>query len=427
MFDSLDLKVFSNVAPNTNDYAFRLFDNMYGDHSFYRISNASTTTLSSNLSLTDNTIFVTNGTVLPIPNRELGIPGYIFVNGERISYYRNYARESIVAWAANVTVDVIPEDTLTSFNGNIYLTVGNVYAPNIPWQSNTSFAANSYVYYSGNTYQVLGNVRSEFFANIQANTALIYNNENSGFATISSNVTLLGNTVNILGQIRRATNGTSPSNVHVAGSLVVDSGIDQEIPASATTETTLATQTTYISNNNASTVTKVLWTIKPISVNNGDYIVQGSANVRVLSSVRNQSNVAVTLISGTVGASNVAVSISGSRTAWTANAVIPTSELITYGGNTYAVVGNVYGPSFGNALVSANVMLVNSTTNFIANTRVLGNILSNGSVILPAATIVSTGNVWYTVGSGYPTNGTGLINSTTDQATFLKASPGYIP
>ena len=54
MLDSLNLQVFdANLITSTNNYAFRLFDNMTQDHTFHRISNAYITTLRGNLSLTD--------------------------------------------------------------------------------------------------------------------------------------------------------------------------------------------------------------------------------------------------------------------------------------------------------------------------------------------------------------------------------------
>lgn len=488
MFDSVNIQVFSNVAPATNDYAFRLFDNMSEDHTFYRISDAYTTTLARDLLITDDKIFVTDGTRLPNPNRDAGIPGVIFINGEKITYYRNYAQETITAWTANAT---IPTDTLTSFNGNIYLTLGNVYTLNTPWTANTTFAVGSYVYYSGNSYQITGNVNAPYFANISANTALIYNNENSGFATISSNVALIANTSNVLGQIRRATDGTAPSRLntvpwsanlalptdtyityggntyvttgnvygfdlpwrpnvalapntyffygsnvyqvssnisanvygisfanvsananvkytgridsgyvsiqsnvrllyagtnslrHLANTRVVDSSEEQAIPDIIVSNTNVVATTVV---NTTSNVSLRLRLNGNITANIGDYILTNIANLRLLETVTTASNVAVLPQTGNIFAGN-------------ANAISIVSRIT------------------GNATATA-------TTVIYAN--VLGQVNSVGNVTILANTYVTQSSIWY----GNITDtfyGDTLANSTTAQASFLMASPGYTP
>jgi len=492
MYDSLDIKVFSNLVPATNDYAFRLLDDMNHIHSYYRISDANTTTLSKDLLITDDKIFVEDATKLSIPNRESGIPGVIFVGAEKIIYYRNYAKETLTAWTANASTTTIPLDSLTSFLGNIYLTTGNVYAPNIPWTANTSFAANSYVYFSGNTYRITGNVNAPYFANIQSNTALIYNSEDSGFATISSNVTLIANTVNVLSQIRRAVDGTAAgavdaipwtinlslsqgsqvsylnntyvttgnvygydvpwrpntvfasnayffyagnvyqvsSNVganvygqsfanvqsnanliytnridsgfasveanlqylysgtnsmrHLANTMVVDSGLDQKIPDIVEYSITANVTT---SNNVTSNVTIKMDLNGNLSANIGDFILTNTANLRILETVTNSSNLAVITLSGNIFAGT---------------------------SNTIAVINRLN----GNAT---------TTTANVASVSVLGMVNLAGNVeILANVTQIITSNIWYG-NLDYNFYGDTLNNSTTAQATFLKASPGYIP
>jgi hypothetical protein len=493
MFDSVNLQVFSNVTPNTNDYAFRLFDNMTEEHSFYRISNSTTTTLSEDLLITDDKIIVTDATVLPSADRVNGIPGVVFVNGEKITYYRNYSLESVTTWAANT---VIANDTLTSFNGNYYLTTGNVYAPNTIWAANTQFATNSYFYYGSNTYRVVGNVKAPYFANIVANTALVYTTPASGFATVSANVTLIGSNVNILGQIRRAVDGTAPNNLnvipwtvktqvpvgsyvsylgntyittgnvyaennlwaptkviptnsyfyfgpnvylatgnvyattgtpfanvsanaslvqrnridsgffnisgninllynddnglrHLANSRVVDASIQQKIP-SITVSNVLVTAGTQI--NTTSNVSLKLRLVGNITANIGDYINQKfanttvAANLRVLETVTSSSNVAV-------------IKITGNITALAANTVTVIDRLS----------GNV-------TATNANVIYAN----------VIGAVSSVGNVTVAADTYLTKTPIWYgNISSHY--YGDTLLNSTSEQAAFLKASPGYIP
>ena len=91
MFDSLNIQVFSNVAPDTNDYAFRIFTDMNQQTTYYRIAADNTTELASNLAITDSNIHVVNSSLLPIPNPALAIPGVVFIGGEKITYYTNDA------------------------------------------------------------------------------------------------------------------------------------------------------------------------------------------------------------------------------------------------------------------------------------------------------------------------------------------------
>jgi hypothetical protein len=379
--DSVNIQVFGNTAPDSIDYAFRLFDNMVSEHSFFRISDAHTTTLTQTLSITDNKIFVDDATRLPLPNRELGIPGVVFINGEKIHYYRNYAQELVTAWTPNA---IIATDSLVSFDSNIYLTLGNVFADNIPWTPNTVFASNSFVYYSGNSYQITGNTNAPYFANIEANTRLLYNNEDSGFASINSNVALIANTVNVLSQIRRAVDGTAPSSTgHLANSRVVDSSIQQEIPDAVVTIGNIAASATIKTTSN---VTVRLSMSSNINANIGDFITTAVANVRVLETITAKSMVAVAGINGNIFSS---------------------------AGNAISVVNRITGTA---TATSANVLYAN----------VLGAVNSAGNVTFTSSTPVTQGTIWY----GNITNyfyGNTLQNSTTTEAEFLKASPGYIP
>jgi hypothetical protein len=86
----------SNTSPaiatailTQNDYStfsYKIFKDMNDNYGYYRVSaNASTTIVST----TANTITVANSSVLSQPNLEGAIPGVIFVNGERITYWTN--------------------------------------------------------------------------------------------------------------------------------------------------------------------------------------------------------------------------------------------------------------------------------------------------------------------------------------------------
>jgi hypothetical protein len=76
--------------------AFRIFQDMRGVQATYRITAATSTTLSQDLSATADTIYVTDASALTEPNLELGVFGVITIDGERIMYRsRNTALNTI--------------------------------------------------------------------------------------------------------------------------------------------------------------------------------------------------------------------------------------------------------------------------------------------------------------------------------------------
>jgi hypothetical protein len=66
---------------------FQIFKDMNDRVSYNRLSSSESTVLAQDLNLSDTEIFVEDGSKLPIPNTELGIPGVVFINAERVVYY----------------------------------------------------------------------------------------------------------------------------------------------------------------------------------------------------------------------------------------------------------------------------------------------------------------------------------------------------
>jgi hypothetical protein len=355
MYDTLNMTVF-----DTNNLAFRVFDNMNQDKTFYRVTSANTTVLTSPLRLTDSNIQVADATVLPLPNRTLGIPGVVFINGEKIVYYRNYALEMPTPWVANV---VYPTQTLLSYNSNVYLTTGNVF--------------------------------SRYFANIVANVTTI--NRNS------------------LGQLRRGVDGTAiASDVYLSGTRVVDSSVQQQVPGTGINTEELVHDTNFTITNS---VSYGLQLTKGITANIGDIVTQYDTTgttvtltMRVLESVVNSKSLAVILLTGSV-------------------ASLPE---VFDGPNGFDVEG------FDNTTGTLFIQGINSQS-YVLNAFILGNfrgipeyansqfLTGAGTKQIPAKSILEKTKVWYSSAYGRPSNGYGLINSTTDQARFLLASRGYTP
>ena len=83
-----------SIVPES--MAFRIFQDMRGVQATYRITAATSTTLSQDLSASADTIYVTDASALTEPNLEIGVFGVITIDGERIMYrYRNTALNTV--------------------------------------------------------------------------------------------------------------------------------------------------------------------------------------------------------------------------------------------------------------------------------------------------------------------------------------------
>jgi hypothetical protein len=246
MYDAVEMRVFSNTVGNTATYGFRVFQPMSANVLYTRISANATTTLSANLSLTDDEILVTDASKLPEPGAALGNPGVVFINGERIIYYQKYdlAKMSTASvWTANTQ---IPVDTLIVLDSNVYLTTGNVYAN----------------------------------ANVYVNSA---------------NIQLIK--LNSLRQLRRGVDGTGAANIVLAGNIVSDSSQAQLIPNAQVFGATTISGNLNVTAN----VSFKLLLTSTITANIGDYITQfaNTGNARILQSVTNANVIAVDFVTGT--------------------------------------------------------------------------------------------------------------------------------
>ena len=186
VFDNLNIEVYTSMLSGTANVGYRMMHNMITQPdgtatvwpTYYRINGANTAVLTANLNYTDSNIYVNNASLLPTPNPNGALPGVVFINGEKIYYYRNIAKEVK------------------------------------PWVANVVYVATDIVSYLGNTY---------IAANANANV--------TGSTFNMSNVKLID--TNVLTQIRRGVDGTGVANTHVVGSRVVDTGLDQLVPGRA--------------------------------------------------------------------------------------------------------------------------------------------------------------------------------------------------
>jgi hypothetical protein len=192
VFDNLNLQVYTIMRGGTANIGYRVAHNMYADPSstdstvwpeYYRINSTNSTTLTEDLQYDDTEIHVANALLMPLPGPTRGVAGVVYINGEKIYYYRNYAKEA---------VDWIPNS----------LELAN------------EFSGDAIVRYLG-----------DYYTGVNANVTL------TGFEFPFGNARVVD--PNVLGQIRRGVDGTGIALTHVTGSPVIDSSIGEKIPGEA--------------------------------------------------------------------------------------------------------------------------------------------------------------------------------------------------
>ena len=96
--ESVDISVFTaevdsqantTVLPNGVTFAYREFLDINGGHSYHRISGFSTAYLVEAMTITSTEIIVNDSSVLPVPDLVRAIPGELFIDGEKITYWEN--------------------------------------------------------------------------------------------------------------------------------------------------------------------------------------------------------------------------------------------------------------------------------------------------------------------------------------------------
>jgi len=96
LYDSLNMIVSTKIQNNTKVMSYRVVHNMGANASssdtsiwpkYYGVNYNNSTTLASNLNITDTTIHVTNAAALTAPNAISLLPGIVYINGEKITFY----------------------------------------------------------------------------------------------------------------------------------------------------------------------------------------------------------------------------------------------------------------------------------------------------------------------------------------------------
>lgn len=142
IYETVDGNIVSNVSANASAVDFRMHQDLFGGTEFHSLSRDGTanTVLTSNVTIYDNELTVSDGNVLTRP--ELGIPGLAWIGTELISYTiksgntisnleRGVNGTTIKDWSTGDTVypveDIYNFTSLTKVNdSNVWLDVGAV-------------------------------------------------------------------------------------------------------------------------------------------------------------------------------------------------------------------------------------------------------------------------------------------------------------
>ena len=373
MFDTLDMRIYTQA--NASIYGYRIFNNMLRDTSYLRIADRYTTTLANVLSITDGNIIVSNSSVLPTPDPSTRYPGVVFIGSERITY-----------WTNNKTTNTLGQIRRS--------TEGTAAANTYPIGTLVTDASHIQQIPGMDTLDVKF-IQLQFSSNITANIGdyITQPSTGAGFRVISTASNVANVAVTYIGDFK-ANLGQTTSNANV---IAFNGNITSIYPVGVLSTVTL--QKTVTANP-----TQILRLNTNISANIGDTITQATsgANAKVLSYENVFGNLILVsynnaarfdmLVGNAIVASNIAI-----------NGVY-TSNIILYpNGPIYPISSNIAG--FIGLTDGGNVNVTVSTSDVAT---------------INANTHLQQSNVWYNIGTGTATDGTGLEGATTESALFIK-------
>ncbi len=482
-FDTLDMRIYTKIDANANVIAYRVFNNMLGDTGYLRISSANATALTSQLTINDSEIYVADANKLSTPDKLTATPGVIFINGERITYYRNYSSE-VTVWTANTSYtsgsilsygNVITFSSAITANRGEYIAQANIGANAIVTANVINSTSVPVYYISGspafslgaNTVQVTTGINavqvSEILASGNAQIWSVAGNSNirvTTTAVLTTGTEIQFNTSfgNVVGNITYYIESVY-GNASTSPTVPVANIIKIANTANGAPVTDLIAN--FYSNITANVITIVDYDAYPITSAEAYYKTTGNVN----STTFNFANVAqlpsLNILSqihrGTQGTGSASVYpvgmevLDGGRdqlvpatanisrittTATSGQTVFPTPryQLRSDADNQQQLRVSVDGvPTFINAYnevasSSTTVSYTGTDGNLVTVTVEYGNTITFVTGLTSGSTVVAEvdvyyANVWYNSGVGTITDGLGFTGANTAATNFLKAYP----
>jgi len=443
VFDTLNLQVYTKILGNTVVLGYRILHDMLHNSTYLRIAEHYATVLTAPLNISDSLIYVEDASTLPIPDPDAGIPGVIFIQTERITYYTIDLINHTLGQLRRGTAGTAPR--LTYQSGVAVVDASNrQLMPNIGSSNVTHAVDHAYTITSTPPYELT-------FTDAIIPTFGDYITQASTGAnvTVTAISTLTAETIQVSailpvlqvgdivtqsssGTTARVTKTDTTSNyitlVYTAGQFTVGSGnislngIDANAyPTSASIRA--VPRATVIKNNNIpfSYASANVGLNSNITVSSGSYITQSStgANAIVQQSVTDSKYVNLVYVDTTIfelGAGNIAIN------GGTVTSIHPTTSVyIANISNQISINGTI---SSDIAPLAMNLLAASDST----NEYVTGSVDANGNITVKANVTLKTDNAWYTPIPGIaPSDGLGFQFTDTAQVLFLKLWPSGYP
>jgi hypothetical protein len=259
VFDSLNLRVYTRTLYDSVVLGYRVYIDAINGIEYTRISAAQSTVLTQALLPGDQFIHVAEAIKLPTPDDQHVRPGVIFINSERITYYRNYASDAAewVPGQPHQADSALIHGNVLTLSGNVSLQQGDIIlqpttGANVVVVFDTVSSHTARVRFNNNTLVAgSGNLQvvstdgvstdtavypvgivPAYYRTVTALSAGVITNGGYDYA----NVEILPD-LNVLGRIRRGTLGTAIATQHNAGDKVWDASVNQTVPNTGVTQT----------------------------------------------------------------------------------------------------------------------------------------------------------------------------------------------
>jgi hypothetical protein len=385
LLETLDIQVYTKINGNVDILGYRIFNRSYplfnsiiNETSFLRIADAYSTVLATELAITDTEILVVDAAKLSTPDTLAGIPGVIFIDGERITYWTIDLVTNTLGQIRRGTQGtgmpiVHPAGTLVVDASDRQLIPNAAPSTSIGVGSDVALILSNVALATETTSLTIGGY-------IVANASIIANSNVVSITTAtSSNVAniLIGQTV-VGGNITASTSVLAIENVyHVTDTPSYQLRLSGNVTPKVGDILTQATSGANITVSAADPVLEETIVLnKVITANVGDYITQATTG----------TNVIVTADANSVTSVSIEY-LTGSFETITGNLAINGVELIdsTYSGNVWSNVGIV-----PHIATDRNVTIVSYIYN-TANTFAYSNVVvqMDGDITAPVGSYIT--------------------------------------
>ena len=472
LYDTLSMQVYTTISGGTVELGHRIFVDMTGDTSYLRISNDHSTYLTKNLLITDTEIHVADASILQITRPGSGIPGVVFINNERITYFSIDLETNILSQLRRGTLGTGTPQThfigSTVFESGVSQQIPGIASNTITTGANVSYHVTDTPIYdlllttpivlnsgdhiiqaiSGANVTVVS-TRSIHVETIQLSSPVtVYSGDYITQADTLTNVRVANNSINSTSILVTYNNGQFDLG---SGFISINGTTANVYPVLASTRSVQHATVIYNNDYDFLYTSAVLLLSGNLTLASGDIITQSSTGttVTVNDSVSSQNSVTVTfngtnefiygansgiiLVNGV--SSNVYIVSSTYNNAFDSQISINSVDVsnISVFTSNIEIPGYVYLKDYFDrqpferepfdwlqidpSLSQANSISCPVTSTLISRADIYGNIS------IAANTSLHVESSWYNLGATTATDGLGFDAAITNPVLFLKQSP----